>query len=721
MLELKNISKVYKSKKRKSQALNGINVSFGDNGLVCVVGESGSGKTTLLNILGLLDSPTCGELFLDGTNVNELSEKEKDEFRSQKLGFIFQDLNLVESYTVRQNLQLVSERDDIETTHNELMEMLGVIELLDKFPKEISGGQRQRVAIARALIKGSKILLCDEPTGSLDSTNARKIFETLKEISKKKLVVVVSHDVETASKYADRIIEIENGKIKSDKLACEEREDRQELPQECNEHKAAMSPRRKAKQLFSIAIRYAKLKRVRFAFMSVTALLIFIMLSLLTAIASYNENSLVARTVNAQGADYFAVTKQFHGVYDATEYGISEFIGDVEMTELETKQLEKDFGTEADRVYAFNEGSLKNVHYDSNDPAITPSIPGFYSTGIHGSVELTNEFIEKYDYTLYGRLPQETNEVVLSEYAFKIFKFGGYESDVNGREVTPINTHDDLIGKEIRVGENGDYKKFTVVGILDTKLDYERYDFLGERIDDKLRFRYDEFKSVLEISPHTAVYVTENYAERAGLDKDVIKNVFIKPAKTVKGIKKQLALGDLKMRDSLPPPRADNETIDYCFYKLQNEIICAVRGVNSIFETVAKIVGIVAIVFAVILVLLILSYFSGVISDRIKDVGVLRTNGFSKWQICLLFIFEALILSAIIAVAAIIMSAITLCVGGYVFKSYYDLLFFPVRFSILQPLIIIGVQVVFATLGILIPLIRLMRKKPVEIINAGRQ
>ena len=184
MLELKNISKVYKSKKRKSQALNDISVSFGESGLVCVVGESGSGKTTLLNILGLLDSPTCGELFLDGTNVNELSEKKKDEFRSNKLGFIFQDLNLVESYTVRQNLQLVSEHDDIETSHGELIELLGIGELLDKLPKEISGGQRQRVAIARALIKGSKILLCDEPTGSLDPTNARKIFETLKEISK---------------------------------------------------------------------------------------------------------------------------------------------------------------------------------------------------------------------------------------------------------------------------------------------------------------------------------------------------------------------------------------------------------------------------------------------------------------------------------------------------------------------------------------------------------
>lgn len=202
MLELKNISKVYKSKKRKSQALNDISVSFGESGLVCVVGESGSGKTTLLNILGLLDSPTCGELFLDGTNVNELSEKKKDEFRSNKLGFIFQDLNLVESYTVRQNLQLVSEHDDIETSHGELIELLGIGELLDKLPKEISGGQRQRVAIARALIKGSKILLCDEPTGSLDPTNARKIFETLKEISKQKLVVVVSHDVDTASKYA---------------------------------------------------------------------------------------------------------------------------------------------------------------------------------------------------------------------------------------------------------------------------------------------------------------------------------------------------------------------------------------------------------------------------------------------------------------------------------------------------------------------------------------
>lgn len=719
MLELKNISKVYKSKKRKSQALNDISVSFGESGLVCVVGESGSGKTTLLNILGLLDSPTCGELFLDGTNVNELSEKKKDEFRSNKLGFIFQDLNLVESYTVRQNLQLVSEHDDIETSHGELIELLGIGELLDKLPKEISGGQRQRVAIARALIKGSKILLCDEPTGSLDPTNARKIFETLKEISKQKLVVVVSHDVDTASKYADRIIEIENGKIVSDKLTGEEREKDRELRQEGEkEHKAVVSKRRKAKQLFGIAARYAKLKPVRFAFMSVTALLIFVMLSLLTAIASYNENSLIARTMHSQGADYFSVTKQVYGVYDETEYGVSGYIGHIKMTELEAEQLEKDFGTEADRVYTYHKGDLKSVSYDNNSH---PSVPGFYSTTIQGSVELTNEFIDKYGYTLYGRLPQETNEAVLSEYAFRLFKFGGYMPDGYDKETIPINTRDDLIGKEIRVDENSDYKSFTVVGILDTNLDYERYDFMGERLDDELKFRYSEFESVYEISPHAVLYVAENYIERLELDKNSIAHVFIKPASTVKGIKKQLAVGNLKMRDNLPPPNADNETNEYCFYKLRNEIVYGVKAVNAVFETVAKVVGIAAVVFAVILVLLILNYFSGVISDRIKDVGVLRTNGFSKWQICLLFIFEALILSAFIVVASIIFSAIVLSVGGHVFKSFFDLLFFPVSFSILQPLIIIGLQVAFSTLGILIPLIRLMRKKPVEIINAGKQ
>lgn len=216
MLELKNLTKIYKSGRRgECRALDGISFNLPERGMVFVLGKSGSGKSTMLNILGGLDSASSGELYIDGNIFSKFTPIEQDNYRNQYVGFIFQDFCLIDGLTVTDNvrlsLDLLGQEDDEKV--NKLIGDVGLEAESQRYPKELSGGQCQRVAIARALAKSPRVLLADEPTGNLDSKTAKQIITLLKELSKERLVVVVSHNASDAESYADRIIELADGKV----------------------------------------------------------------------------------------------------------------------------------------------------------------------------------------------------------------------------------------------------------------------------------------------------------------------------------------------------------------------------------------------------------------------------------------------------------------------------------------------------------------------------
>ena len=188
MIELNGISKEVASK----IILNNINMKFPKNGFICLVGSNGSGKSTLLNIIGGIDSPTSGSVNFNGVNINEMNEKDKSLFYENHVSFIFQNLNLFENESVIDNINIVSNLP----ANDDLIGYLGLTSILNKKVKHLSGGEQQKVAIARALSKDSEILLADEPTSSLDYDMKVKVFEYLKKISRKRLVIMVSHDLE---------------------------------------------------------------------------------------------------------------------------------------------------------------------------------------------------------------------------------------------------------------------------------------------------------------------------------------------------------------------------------------------------------------------------------------------------------------------------------------------------------------------------------------------
>jgi putative ABC transport system permease protein len=222
MIEISNITKIYYHKGNHHKALDDISLEFASTGLVSVLGKSGSGKTTLLKVLaGLCDFQT-GKYIFNGSDISNYSETQMNSHRSRYVGTIFQNFNLIDEFNVFKNVSLPlylqsKESDEVNTRVSNTLHYLGLTGYETRKTHELSGGEQQRIAIARALIKDSKVILADEPTGNLDSKTADIILTLLKNISKDRLVILVTHDEESAYKYSDRIIRIKDGKIISDK------------------------------------------------------------------------------------------------------------------------------------------------------------------------------------------------------------------------------------------------------------------------------------------------------------------------------------------------------------------------------------------------------------------------------------------------------------------------------------------------------------------------
>ena len=227
MLVLKDINKIYtigKSGDKNYQevhALNDVSITFRDQEFVSILGQSGCGKTTLLNIVGGLDKYTSGDLIINGTSTKEYKDRDWDNYRNHKIGFVFQSYNLIPHQTVLENVELALTLSGVskEERKNRAKEALTKVGLADKFnakPNQLSGGQMQRVAIARAIVNNPDIILADEPTGALDSKTSIQVMEILKEISKEKLIIMVTHNPELANKYSTRIVELVDGTIVKD-------------------------------------------------------------------------------------------------------------------------------------------------------------------------------------------------------------------------------------------------------------------------------------------------------------------------------------------------------------------------------------------------------------------------------------------------------------------------------------------------------------------------
>ncbi len=215
-IEFKDVKKVYKIGEVEIEALSGVNFSIKKGEFVVIAGASGAGKSTILNILGGMDTPTSGEIFVDNSEISKYSQKELTTYRRYDIGFVFQFYNLVQNLTVVENVELATEICKNPLDIMETIEAVGLKERKDNFPAQLSGGEQQRVAIARALAKNPKLLLCDEPTGALDYNTGKAVLKLLQDTCRKykMTVIVITHNL-ALTPMGDKVIKVKNGKVSS--------------------------------------------------------------------------------------------------------------------------------------------------------------------------------------------------------------------------------------------------------------------------------------------------------------------------------------------------------------------------------------------------------------------------------------------------------------------------------------------------------------------------
>ncbi len=483
MIELKNVCKKYKTSNGViTKALNNVNLKLPSSGLIFILGKSGSGKSTLLNLIGCMDKVTSGNILINDKDISHLSESKLNNYRNSCFGFIFQEHNLIENFSVYDNLRLPCTLKKLKYKKEDFDKVLNSVSLNDlgsRRVNELSGGQKTRVSIARALIKNPNVILADEPTGNLDSTNSTQIFEILKGISKDRLVIVVTHDTEYAYKYGDRVIEIEDGNITKDNIVNQINEENKEI-------KIV-----KSRLSFVDAIKFSSLNlRKKTIRLIVISIIISVTLTLFGYSYLMNDIDIIkthSKTMIDNNETKMTLVKKIPGK------NLSDIHPALNINEEEIKYIKEnitDNFEESFRLVLNNEflGIEKNMDFENPNSEILSN--AYYS---HSYTEST--FIEKSNeklnsLKLIGKTPSGNNDIVIYKILADYLIVNGVsivDADSKGNEVIKTwypKDYNDLVNsnKKILLG-NGEYynsKKYFVyvTGIIDA--DLSKFDILKE-------------------------------------------------------------------------------------------------------------------------------------------------------------------------------------------------------------------------------------------------
>lgn len=538
MLEIKNLSKIYKPKKGVPvTALKGISLKLPDTGMIFLLGKSGSGKSTLLNLLGGLDSYDSGEIIINGVSSKNFKQRHFDSYRNTYVGFIFQEYNVLDEFNVGENIAIAIELQGKKATDQEINRILTQVDLEgygNRKPNELSGGQKQRVAIARALVKNPEIIMADEPTGALDSNTGRQVLDTLKKLSKEKLIVVVSHDREFAENYADRIIELADGEIINDLTVdndmCEQEAENLAFSEDCvtvksgyhlteedlkriNEYidsvksgnfKLSVSesknskfkntdtqkitsntarsfkpiksklPMRNAFKMGASGLKHKKFRLVITILLSCIALGLF---GLADTFAAYNHIKVCTNSIYDSGVDYATVIKSRR--YGDDWYDYKNYLSEKDLADIKANT-----GVSLNGVFYPKSADLSFLGNINTESETSESEYEIYYPSFSGYTEIASETLDEFGYKLVaGKLPDGTkNEIAVSKYIFEVFKKTQYTDGVPVKDAKGIETlvyndiknYSDLLDKTITL--NG--TKYVVTGIVDTNFDLTRYEGL---------------------------------------------------------------------------------------------------------------------------------------------------------------------------------------------------------------------------------------------------
>ena len=567
MLEIRGITKIYRSKTGEAvKALDNVSIQFPESGMVFLLGKSGSGKSTLLNVIGGLDSADSGEFVIMGKSSAQFVGSDFDAYRNTFIGFIFQEYNVLDDFTVGANIGLALELQGKKATDQAINGILSQVDLLGyarRKPNELSGGQKQRVAIARALVKDPQIIMADEPTGALDSNTGKQIFDTLKELSKTKLVLIVSHDRDFAEKYADRIIELSDGRVIED-VTKHEREavrlsdgiqqingnilrveqgyqltaddvaminqylaannvdllisgdqrvnnevcstvgisadgaskifertepERDVTVRQYDPYKTRfIRSRLPMKNAVKMGASGLKHKKFRLFMTILLSLISFAMFGLADTMAAYKHMEAAVASVQDSNVRNASMTL---GVRYTQQYGDEDPWHDYERQGFNDEDIQKlnaETGMNFVPVYT---GSI----WGGGGFSLTNQMEKYehntiYNGALAGLVDLSEAQLRETGLALTGRMPQNENEIVITELLFRQFKQYGFRNQyMNPAESVPAGQltmvegdANSIIGKHITFETNtfdlyGNRTRLDlkIVGVIDTQFDYDRY------------------------------------------------------------------------------------------------------------------------------------------------------------------------------------------------------------------------------------------------------
>lgn len=708
MIELKKITKVYTTKHGlKTTALKDIDLTFGDCGLVFVLGKSGCGKSTLLNMIGGIDSPTAGEIVVDGVSSANYSPADYNAYRNTYVGFVFQDFNLINDYSVFENVAIALELQRKPKNRWAIDNVLNEVELTDvngltlrnRKVTELSGGQKQRVAIARALVKNPKIILADEPTGALDSQTGEALYVLLKKLSKEKLIIVVTHDREGALRYGDRIIELSDGKVMSDSGVPHEMQPQTRITPHfiCSrlplKRAFAMGAGGLKKGVFRLILSVVLCAGTLMAFgFSFTALT---MDSYGTQFSTMQANDLQMFGVVSRNVRY---TEEEDGYLSAKGFSLNERQVGI-MLEYGKQPIELFSGEE---IYREDEG--RRIYgikaFLAEDSSVLEELEytrQYYSLAFSGLTALAE--LDPYngeetanltadsrfrDVSLC-RLPQTSEEIALTDLQFNIFSEFGYRS-ADG-VTSKISRPDDIIGKNIG--------RFTVCGVYSTEIDRNYFVKNKETVDtgfnDMRQYFYSAKNSV----------ITYGYVCSGALPNAEPVQYIIKYENDTPEIKKMLK--EMTFTDDENDYGAEIATL----------YSSAMPG-EKFIEDVVNIALAASLVFMVLSVILFMSFLSTSIERRKKEFGILRALGARKRDVVNICLFESMIVALIIFVPSLI--------GVYIISAALNINFLLSVFNVgfLQIFVLLLMCFGVAALATILPVYKMVRRQPVDIIREAR-
>lgn len=677
MIELKNISKSY-----NNQILfDNVSFKFNNNGFYLIGGESGIGKTTLLNILSGLDFNYTGNVIYNSVTQ---TNKNINDLRRNEYGFIFQEINLIPELNVYDNIVLSLHLKSEKIIKEKVIEILRKVRLEGYEKKkinELSGGEKQRVAIARALIKEPKVVFADEPTGMLDKENALIIYEILKEISQNRLVVMVSHDVETAKSFSDYYIQIINKNIVCDRISYNDN------PTESVNKKVKKSH---LSFLFFIklGITYLKIKPIMFIFSILLSIFSIAFLGISFSISSYNGIDYESNIILSSNYDTFALHKN-----KSNGNSIYQTVIDNDSLLKFNNDLNSNFKG-VKMIYNCDINFSEEINYLENYNAVI-------TNSLAGLSYISQSMIDDNGYILYGRLPENVDEIVITEYFYQSFLELGYVDSYNNVIKTP--SKDEILNKNITLSYSlvsNDSKNYKICGILDTKFNYEKYsEFLNYEKNKKYDTAlYNELNSYKQCSIHSIAYVTKQEYESFNKFDFIIDYM----PKNIDKLKQYIYYF------------SNSNDYMYTFVLPTSYWFNNVDSMSNIIKNICLIVGIVFLIFSMILLITI---FNNLIAHKNKDIGIMRAFGAKTKSIIEIFMIEALILFIISIVSSSIISPIVLDIINKNINFDYYLIAKPFNFRIINFIELVCVEFICCTISLILPLVKILKRNTIEIIN----